>query len=1172
VLNGKLLAEFNLSTLAIDGLPFHKLYDSLSWTRQEQLLLEGRVTKRFGTSTVYTHDNTTIGIKSKPLGAGKMRAGCCAFLFILATVPIFGQTSRGTISGLVLDPQKLAVPAAAVELINLNTNINRNSTSNEVGLYRFDAVDPGTYKLSVRRDGFKLYTITGVEVSAAQALTLDTFLEIGTIQQAVEVLAPSIALQTESPVRGGNIGGKSVQDLPYASRNPALLGLTLPGVVSNKFAITENTSFVVNGARIRSNNFVVDGADNNEISTGGPAFAILNPSSVAEVSVQTSNYSSEFGRAGGGIVNVITRSGTNRWHGTAGFVLDSTRDDAISSSLAQDPVIRARGHNLAGTEQQFEGTLGGPIRRDSTFFHMSFLELRQFSTSTSQVTSPTAAGRATLLQLFPTGASANADLLQKITSGYDGLFQTFSVPLGNGRPNVEFGSLIIPYSQKLRVRQYATKVDHRLGAKDTLAGRFVIDDQLRPQGGERLGFPSFFTSSSTETVSMSLFHTHVFSPTMTNEFRPGYLRFNYDAPLDAVNPLAATIPQIAIAGINTLSTNIYGTEAAYPQGRIFNNYMLQDTMSVIRGRHSFRFGLELMDQRARQAAPFNTRGRLSYGASSGAQNFTGLANFLDDLGGAGSATRTFGSPFYYPTLFRQGYFFQDRWRTTQSLTLSAGVRYEYFGAPMNVTFNPVFTGLFNVDPVTLDSPLFHPNKVDPDRNNWSPSLGLAYSPSATSGLKGWLFGDRKSSIRLGYGIGYDSYYNNITSNILAAAPAAATTTITSTVTTAAPRGTAGLSQMLPTQKPALTTFLSQFSVSKNLVNPYYQHWSLSLQRELPSGILLDLAYVGSKGTKLFVTEDANPTVTADLRSTVPANVSTTTRQARVDQLQGSRLVRTNGGSSIYHSAQLDVRRRFVSGLTVGGAYTFSKMIDNASDIFTIGSTQMLQNASVPAMFGGLRIDRAVSSFDRPHRLVFTYSYDFPEVKALGRAATGWRIVGLTTYESGAPYTVLNGQDADGLAGATYDRPNFNPSGKAGVRARPDVTSPTGYVNPDDNNSPIDPSQARYIGIAANTGITQRPPGNLGRNTERAPGIKNWDVNVVKNTKVANCCNLEFRTEFYNIFNTPMFGKVSVSPFAPPQDSQTIEASVFNSPSGRFLNEKIQDGGGRVIRWQLRLHF
>lgn len=1101
---------------------------------------------------------------------------CWVALFLISACPALAQTSRGTLSGLVQDPQRLVVPDAMVELTNLETNVVRTGATNEEGLYRFDAVDPGSYQVSVRHAGFKAFTVMGLEINAAQIIRVDAFLEIGPVQDQVEVRVQAVALQTEAPARGGNLLSRDIQDLPIALRDPALLSLTLPGVVSTRFAVTEKPSFSVNGARERSNNFMIDGTDNNDISVGGPAFEVRNPGSVEEVSVQTTNFDSEFGRSGGAVVNVVTKSGNNQWHGTAGFVLDSTRDDAISSSLSKDPGIRARGHNLPGTEQQFDGTFGGPIRRDHTFFQLSYLELRQFSTSTSQMVAPTAAGRATLQQVFPKGTSANADLLQQITAGYDGVFQTFSPSLGNGRPDVEFGQLIIPYAQRLRIRQYGARIDHRLGEKDTLAGRFLVDDQFRPQGGEKSGFPSFFTSSTYLTASVALYHTHVFSPTITNELRPGYTRFNYDAPLDAVNPLGATLPQIAIAGINTLTANVYGIESSYPQGRIFNNFVLQDTMSVVQGLHSYRFGFDLMDQRARQAAPFNYRGRLSYGASSGAQVFSGLANFLDDFGGAGSAARTFGNQFYYPSLFRQAYFFQDRWRASSNLTVSLGARYEFFGTPANVTLNPVFTGLFNVDPVTLDSPLFHPNKVDPDKNNWSPSVGLAYSPSSDTGWRGWLLGNRKSSFRLGYGIGYDSYFNNITSNIVAGAPAAASTTTTSTVTTAAPRGLAGLSKQLPVQAPALTTFLSQVSVSKNLVNPYYQRWSATFQRELPAGILLDVGYVGSKGTKLFVSEDANPNVTPDLRIPVPANVSTSTRQGRVDQLQGQRLVRTNGGSSTYHAAQLQLTRRFSSGFSFNVAYTFSKLIDNGSEIFSLGSTATLQNASVPAIFGGLQIDKGISFFDRTHRLVFTYVYELPFSKSqrgvLGRATGGWQILGLTTYESGGPYSVLNGQDADGLGGSGFDRPDFNPLGRAGVRAKPDPSSPTGYVNPDANNAPIDPSQARYIGIAANTSSTHRRPGNLGRNTERGPALKNWDVNIVKNTRINERFHLEFRAEFYNIFNTPMYGKVSVSPFAPSQDAQIIEANVFNSPAGQFLNERLQDGGGRVIRWQLRLRF
>lgn len=1096
----------------------------------------------------------------------------CLYSTLLALAAA-AQTSRGTVTGLVSDAQKAAIANAPVELVNTATGVSRSTQSNESGLYRFDAVDPGEYRVTVKMPGFRTYAGPKLIVSAAQTVTLDAVLEVGDVTQVIEVTEAAVQLQTEAPVRGKNVESKDIAELPYASRNPVDLGLTAPGVTSSKFA-TPTRTFVVNGARGRSNNFMIDGTDNNDISVAGQAFQVLNPGSVQEVSVQTTNYDAEFGRAGGAVVNLITRSGTNKLHGTAGFVLDSTRDDAISSSLAASPAIQARGKNLAGTEQQFDGTLGGPIRKDQTFYHLSYLELRQFSTSSNEMTTPTAAGRAALRRLFAQGQNRNADLLLDISNGFDGVTRTFNVPLGDGRPDIEFGRLITPYAQKQTVRQYGAKIDHRFSNSDQLAGRFLFHDNVQPNGGETLSFPSFITSSSEISKSMSMYHTHVFSPTITNELRPGYTRFVLDAPLDMLNPLGSTLPSIAIQGINTTASSRYGISSTYPQGRTFNNYSLQDTMSVIRGTHTLRFGFDLMQQRARQAAPFNLRGTLTYNNSTA---YSGLANFLADFGGGGgSASRTFGDPTYYPSLFRQSYFFQDRWRASASLTLTLGVRYEYFGTPMNVIFNPVYSGLFNVDPVTLRSPLLERNRALADKNNWSPTLGIAYSPDFASGPLGWLFGNRKSVFRMGYALGYDSYFNNITSNMVASAPNSVAGTTASQVTPALPRGLASLSAQIPAIPPAITPFLAQTSVYGNLVNPYYQRWSVGLQREMPFGILFEAAYVGTKGTRLYASEDGNPLVTQELRGPVPSNVSTAQREARLDPLQGSRLIRTNGGSSSYHGAQFEAKRRFNNGFSFTAAYTRSKVIDNGSEIFSYGNTSTLQNASVPSFFGGLQLDKSIGFFDRPNRLVFTYIYDLPfgraQNGALGKVIGGWQLSGLTTYESGVPYTVINGQDADGLGGASFDRPNFNPAGRKGVRAVPNTTSSTGYVNPDDGGRPINPAEARYIGIAANNGTARTAPGNLGRNTERAPGLKNWDVNIVKNIAIAEGMRLEFRSEFFNIWNTPMYGKVSVSPFSPAQNAQTIGASVFASAAGLFLNETAVDGGGRVLRFQLRFHF
>jgi hypothetical protein len=300
---------------------------------------------------------------------------------------------------------------------------------------------------------------------------------------------------------------------------------------------------------------------------------------------------------------------------------------------------------------------------------------------------------------------------------------------------------------------------------------------------------------------------------------------------------------------------------------------------------------------------------------------------------------------------------------------------------------------------------------------------------------------------------------------------------------------------------------------------------------------------------------------------------------RLDNLQGYRLTRTNGGDSNYHAFQSQLNRRFGAGFQMSAAYTWSKLIDNGSEIFT--SLQGApQNTQLPAIFGGLTADRGISLFDRPHRATFTYIYQLPWMRQqqglFGRILGGWQVSGVTTFESGPPQNVSNGVDSDGL-GSNFDRPNLNPAGRPGVRAQPSATSATGYVNPDvlgpDGryiSQPINPAEARYIGNPAFSGTRPGPTGNTGRHTERMPGLNNFDVNLTKNVRITERVSTQFRAEFYNIFNNPMYGYPSVSPFSPPQ--QGIAASVMTSAPGRFLQPQYADGGGRVIRYQLRVQF
>jgi hypothetical protein len=254
---------------------------------------------------------------------------------------------------------------------------------------------------------------------------------------------------------------------------------------------------------------------------------------------------------------------------------------------------------------------------------------------------------------------------------------------------------------------------------------------------------------------------------------------------------------------------------------------------------------------------------------------------------------------------------------------------------------------------------------------------------------------------------------------------------------------------------------------------------------------------------------------------------------------------------------------------VTGSYTFSKMIDNGSEIFASGGLVNSSLPIIPLVFGGERNDRAVSLFDRTHRAVITYVWELPFLNKqsgwLGQTLGGWQLSGVTTFESGVPFTVANGQDSNGVGG-NNDRPDFNPNGRAGVRAVPNAASATGYVNPDANNAPINPAEARYIGLAAGSNRT----GTLGRNTERTKGTNLFDFTLQKRFRVTERLGLQFRAEMFNAFNRPNYGTASISPFSPATAGPS--ATVFTSPGGNFLQPQFGDGGGRVIRYLLKLTF
>ncbi len=1070
---------------------------------------------------------------------------------VLSLTPGSAQTSRGTVTGIVTDPNGSVVPGAEVELRNDSTNQTRITKTNDSGLYRFDAVDLGVYDLAVKATGFKPVKNTGLQVQANRIATIDMQLEIGSTEVVVNVSASAgELLQTSDPVRGGNFTSAQIVRLPGGA-NPYDLGRLLPGVVTAAGGATfgNDSQFSINGQRPRGNNYLLVGTENHDISVTGPAALIINPDAVAEVSIQTGLFSSEFGRAGGGVFNLVTKSGANDVHGTVRWLFGSQAFNAITNSnrLARPTATKPP----VFTRNIFGGTVGGPLPlprfgeggpalstgRDRTFVFFGLQWDRNRSTANfggSGFRVPTVLGVQQLRALFPAGVNPRLDLYLRAIGDTRGVSSLSTIDLGSGRGTIQTGLVGVSNPLVNNDRQWILRVDHKLNEKHQLAFRYTTDSNISTPSAIIVS-PGFRREFAGQDRNFLVTDTWVANPTLTNEFRFSYGKIDFDFPISPdADPLAFTMQQIAIGGLSTI-----GTATNIPQFRIADNYLFQYTGTKIFNTHTFRFGVEFLKQVARQRPPFNERGSFGFNAGGG---FTAFANYLDNFSGAsGTANRNFGDPIYHPNLFRHSYFFQDTWKATQDLTLTLGLRYENFGQPANSAFiYPAFAGF---DPAAFTVP----NEVNPDNNNFGPVVGFAYSPSFASGFFGSLLGVRRSVLRGGYQVSYDTFFNNLLSNIAADSP----NTLAATTTGSSGRGTANFFPgAIPIIPPPVTPLLSQTSVfNPDIRNPYTQRWSLGFQRELAMGLIIDAAYVGSAGRKLFVSEDLNPVVNA-----------TTTPVTRQFRNLGVRRWRSSGANSNYHSGQLRVDKRLSKGVQFGASYTWSKLTDQISEVFATDQTAS-SLASVPVSLGGLKLDYGPSDYHRKHRFTLNYVWDLPGPKTgfLGQLLGGWQVGGITVFQSGAPFTIANGLDRDGDGQTGPDRPNLsNPNAPHDTRAQvvSAATCATGLRNADTLQC-VTRSDVYVIQVPANSGF----PGGatLGRNTERSNPIENFDMTFFKVFRVRENLKLEYRLDALNVFNHPQFSGIPGT-------------NVTNTAAGSFLNYNQINGGGRTMQMGLKVIF
>ena len=1099
-----------------------------------------------------------------------------AFLFVFAIIfaPVASASPTGSIAGVVKDQSGAVVSGVKLTLINIATNAKEEAASDASGSFQFLELTPAVYALHVEGTGFKKEVLNDVVVQVDQITHLEVGLQVGSVAETIEVTdIATPLLETDRSTLSNVIDSQVVTDIPLNGRQYLDLALLTPGVLASAPGV-QGGGFNVSGARSQSNIFLLDGVSNidTQINSALGNFRITD--AVQEFAVQTSVATAEFGRGTGGQVNIVTKSGTNQYHGSAFEYLRNSVLDAADFFTNKN-----RGTKNPLHRNQYGGTFGGPVLKDRLFFFASYEGFRQVAPQVSFTRVPSATERAAvtdpisqkLLQFWPTANIANA------AAGANNFIANV------GATTFDETGL--------------AKVDYNFTQNDRLSIRWAMygGTQFTPgalplQGGN---------ANSPGSDSGLIDYTHTFSSRVLNEARFGFSRnktfitvqdsgFNASTiftdaagnPLPGIvngstNKLDSGLPTIGIPGFAPL-----GSTSNLPQGRRTNTYELYDNVSWIApfgaSKHSFRMGVHLRREDAR---------RFLDGSARGVFNFVNIGDF--ETGSVNTATLLFGSTLAYWQRYPVDLYWQDTYKIKDNLTLNYGVRYEY---PSNIHqvrsqatnfvpgVGPVLLGtnqLLNVNPngsgpsslfLTQAPFTLSDSGVNNDKNNVAPVLGFAYTPRIARSV----FGNDKTVIRGGFRVGYDEVFNNIPANMALNAPFNLTTTQVAGVTQPAKFSYAvGLNQNVPlvknVGKPNQVGLVGLSAEDPNLRSPYIYQYSLGVQRQLGSAFSIEVDYQGSSAHKLGLFIDENqPTVTVNnpaLRGNQPGTAAAPGNiQHFPNPTFGSIGTGVDIGNSNYNSAVVTARYQTRHGLYFEGSYTVGKSIDDGSSFFgSTGERAGLEDRN------NLGADRGPSAFDVRHRAVFVYVYDLPigpGHQFLGwnsginrQVFGGWEISGTTTIQSGTPFTVFNSSNDFSGFNQFNDRPDVIGSGQL----------QTNYSNPD---AAFDKTFFSNLTTAPHPGRL----GTSGRNQYYGPGLQNWNFAASKLFPLGTeRVHLRFRADFFNLFNHTNFSN-PVSNQSSGNFGKITSTLGSGTATAVGTTAGVVGGGPRIIQGSLRIEF
>ncbi len=1152
----------------------------------------------------------------------RIRWVALGLVVVLSATLAFGQgIVTGSISGVVLDPQKAVIPNAKVAAKNVATGVELKTTTNNVGYFAFNSVPIGTYTVTVDAQSFTKLELGGVNVNSSTNTDMGTVaLTVGSRAETVTVEATTPLIETTAVQGGGTFDAQKVADLPISNAFDDL-AFFVPGVStvgSQGFSNTNGEAFAVNGQRGRNNNFQIDGQANNDNSVAGPALFYGNQDTIAELRIITNDPDVSYGRNSGATVNYVTKSGTNNYHGTAfeyytgnfaqslgnneknplqGFCAPGQTPSATNSCI---PV----GSPPRFVENRYGGTLGGPIIPNKIWFFGSYMEdvtRTSGSTITSQTVTPTPAGVAMLNAAYPNNPAVN----------FLNTFGPYAYSAGNPRPsgtpqnlsvsdgattlnNVPFSFVQRNAASPANDWEAGGRVDFQITPKDLFFTRYYYQKTLSavvtvnaddvPAGQ--------WANVNSNAQQIALDWTRTFTDHFVNQ-----IRFNYQRA--TVNFGGGSNPNCTISSLHACPTDVLfedgttmllGLDPTWPQGRLINNSQWQDNASLVKGRHTFKFGGEYDRQRSPNVFLPNTNGIYRF-----ADFNAFLQNAPDSLG------LTNGPASINYKEQDASLYFSDEWRLKDNFTLTVGLRWEYWQQAYNELSrlsiatqtgpNPFWNTSLPLDRTTLPP-------VPNDTNNFGPSIGFAWTPRIFKGI----FGENKTVIRAGYRISYDPAFYNMFLNTAQAAPVVNAGTILGSSCTAPCFPTSGFTgadvqaghlQDIPAGVDPGTR--TQSRVPPNFHNPYVQTWTFGVQREFTSKIAAEVRYVGSHTVGEFQTLNGNPSLlglnqfNADAAALgiaapnpLPAGVTacpTATTNgipnpgfANEQVLCNFRNVslRANTAFSSYNALQTELKVRRWHGVTSGVSYTWSKTMDNASEIFnTAAGGQTIAQAQNP--FDFVKGERSLSGLDFPHVVSVYMLYETPWFQSqkglLGHVLGGWQFNTTYRYTPGELWTPRSFRAPFGgsdYCDVTYARTlpssfqrcrSFlgNPAAPFDTVGQcTDPTAPDCGLIDFMSGAPTTMSAVHWIYNDDNAALFFKTPYGMRRN----PGVRGDPVNTVnfslyKNLKVSERMNFRLEAQVYNLFNTSYLG---VPGTWIDQGNASVGGpfgnTAFNSPGGQ----------------------